>query len=283
MYIGLDIGGTKILACRADNQGRIQEMLQETTPSGLDEGLDLLNRLVEQLSLGQQIEAIGASLGGPLDYQSGVVSPLHQENWRDVPFRAVMEQAWNCRVTLDVDTNLAALGEFAALARYPERLLYLTISTGMGGGFLVNGRIYRGANGTHPEVAHQSISFRCTHPENICCECGLPDCLEGIVSGNAIKRIYGKPAELLSETEWQEVSYNLGQGLRNLAAILAPDMIVLGGGVSIGRGPQLVRDAGKVMRENLRLVPAPALRLSELGYYTSLHGAVYAAVHGLPD
>lgn len=277
MLIGLDIGGTKIIACAADLDGNILAQVQQPTPAGLEEGLALVHRLVQEVRGEGPIAAIGVSAGGPLNWRSGVISPLHQPAWKNVPLKALLEQRWGCECVIDVDTNLAALGEYAACDPKPERLLYITISTGMGGGLLINGEIYRGAGGAHPEIAHQAVPHRCRYPDRVSCECGLPDCLEGLVSGNAIRRIYGKPAEDLDESEWEEISHNLGQGLRNLAAVLAPDLIVLGGGVAIGRGEALIESAGDVMRQRLRIVPAPELRLSVLGYYTPLHGAVEVA------
>lgn len=281
MYIGLDIGGTKTIACAASAEGAVLRKKQEDTPRKLSEGLAMVERLVDRVRERAPVTAIGVSIGGPLDVRTGHVSPLHQPAWQDVPLRDILQTRWDCPVHIDVDTNLAALGEYAVARERPGRLLYITVSTGMGGGFVVDGRIYRGAGDAHPEIAHQSIPFRCRYPERVACECGLPDCLEGLVSGNAIRRIYGKAAEALDEGEWEEVAYNMGQGLRNLAVVLAPDEITLGGGVAVGRGERLVRDAGAVMRAHVRLVPAPALRLSRLGYGTALHGAVYAAVNGL--
>lgn len=281
MYIGLDIGGTKTLACSAGKDGRILEQVRFDTPRGVDDGIARIREAIHGLAEGAPVQGIGVSIGGPLDFRTGRVSPLHQPEWRDVPLRDLLQEDWQCPISIDVDTNVAALGEYAAAPGFPGRLLYITISTGMGGGFVLNGRIYRGAGGAHPEIAHQSIPYRSMHPERIVCECGLPDCLEGLVSGNAIRRIYRKPAEALSEAEWEEVSYNLGQGLRNLAAILAPDVIALGGGVAIGRGDRLVKAAGDVMRSHLQLVPAPELCLSRSGYFTALHGAVHVALHGL--
>jgi predicted NBD/HSP70 family sugar kinase len=223
---------------------------------------------------------MGAAIGGPLDARRGVVSPLHQPRWRDVPLKALMEARWGCPFSVDVDTNVAALGEYAAGAT-ASRLLYLTLSTGMGGGFLIDGKIYYGMREAHPEVAHQAIPYRCAFPERVACSCGAPDCLEALVSGNGIRRIYGKPAEQLSDAEWSEVAYNLGQGLRNLATIYAPDLIILGGGVAVGGGERLLSEARQVMTSYLRLVPAPELRLSQLGYDTALLGALVIARHGL--
>ena len=101
------------------------------------------------------------------------------------------------------------------------------------------------------------------------------------MSGNGIRRVYGKSAESLSEQEWDEVAHNLGQGLRNLAAIYLPDVIVLGGGVAVGRGQKLIALASKVMQAHIRILKTPEVRLSKLGYDTALLGAVVVAIHGI--
>jgi predicted NBD/HSP70 family sugar kinase len=124
------------------------------------------------------------------------------------------------------------------------------------------------------------VNFRCSNPAGLQCECGLPDCLEALVSGNGIRRIYGKPAEALDASEWEEVAYNLGQGLRNLAVIYAPEIISLGGGVALGGGEAFVNQARRVMEEHLKLVPAPQVSLSSLGYDTPLMGAIAIAIDG---
>lgn len=275
--VGLDIGGTKILAAVATPDGQIIRQLREDTPRDLDAGLALLQSLVEQFARRERIAAIGAAIGGPLDWQSGIVSPLHQPQWRNVPLRQLMEAAFGCPFFVDVDTNVAALGEYHHDPEKPPRLLYLTLSTGMGGGFLVNGEIYRGANGAHPEVGHQSVPFRCRFPERVSCECGAPDCLEALVSGNAIRRIYRKPPEQLNDDEWEEVAWNFGQGLRNLAVVYAPDVIAVGGGVAIGAAEKLLPAAETVMKQHLHIVPPPRVRLSRAGYEAPLLGAIYLA------
>lgn len=279
--IGLDIGGTKIMAAAAGPEGMILRRVRADTPLELAEGLALLRRFIEEMRGTDRIAAIGAAAGGPLDWQKGVVSPLHQPQWREVPLKAIFEQEYGCPFFVDVDTNVAALGEWQHGGREPGSLLYLTLSTGMGGGFLQDGQVYRGKNDAHPEAAHQSVPFRCAHPERVACACGAPDCLEALVSGSGIRRVYGKRAEELTQGEWSEVAYNLGLGLRNLAVILAPDVIVLGGGVAVGGGEAFVARAGRIMAERLFLVPAPTLRLSRLGYDTALLGALALARQGL--
>lgn len=280
MVVGLDIGGSKIMAAAAYPDGAIVHRLLKATPERLLPGLELLKRMVRELTGDAKCLAIGAAIGGPLNWQQGIVSPLHQPQWRKVPLKEIMEDAFGCPFYVDVDTNVAALGEYHFGKETASRLVYLTISTGMGGGFLIDGKIYRGAGGSHPEVGHQSIPFRCTHPERVICECGATDCLEALVSGNGIRRIYRKPAEQLTEAEWQEVGYNLGQGLRNISVMYAPEVIVLGGGVSVGAGERLLMPARRVLQNTVHLVPIPEVRLSRLGYDTALRGAISLALLG---
>jgi predicted NBD/HSP70 family sugar kinase len=278
VFIGLDIGGTKIMVAAADRDGNILRRERTATSTSLDEDLININNMIAAVSMEEQIIGMGAAIGGPLDWKQGIVSPLHQPAWRNVPLTAMMEEKWGCPFHVDVDTNVAAIGEYRWGGVTAGCFLYLTLSTGMGGGFLIDGKIYRGGNGVHPEVAHQSIPFRCSNVAAMHCECGAPDCLEGLISGNAIRRIYGKPAEALTAQEWEEVAYNLGQGLRNMAALYAPDLIRIGGGLAIGGGENFILAARNVMEEHLRLVPAPHVELSRLGYDTALLGAIAMAL-----
>jgi glucokinase len=278
VLIGLDIGGTKIMVASADREGNILRRERRATSTTLEEDLANINGMIAKVVGYDEIQSMGAAIGGPLDWEQGIVSPLHQPAWRNVPLKEMMEAKWGCRFRVDVDTNVAAVGEYRWGGVSAKRFLYLTLSTGMGGGFLVNGEIYRGQNGAHPEVGHQSIHFRCTNPSAVQCECGASDCLEALVSGNGIRRIYGKPAEELSDEEWQEVAYNLGQGLRNMATLYAPEVIAIGGGVAVGGGETFIRAARNVMAEHLKLVPAPHVSLSRLGYDTALRGAIAMAL-----
>jgi predicted NBD/HSP70 family sugar kinase len=279
VLIGLDIGGTKIMVAAADLEGNILHRARTATSTRLAEDLENINRMIAEVASGEQILGMGAAIGGPLDWERGIVSPLHQPDWRNVPLKALMEEKWGCPFQVDVDTNVAAVGEYRWGEISADRFLYITLSTGMGGGFLTDGRIYRGQNGAHPEVGHQSIHFRCSNPAAVQCECGAPDCLEALVSGNGIRRIYGKSAEALRQEEWNEVAYNLGQGLRNMATFYAPDVICIGGGVALGGGESFINTATKLMEEYLKLVPAPQVILSRLGYDTALRGAIAMAMN----
>src|SRR5688572_25159068 len=245
VFVGLDIGGTKIMVAAADHEGNILRRARTATSTGLEEDLTNINNMIKEVTGENQIAGMGAAIGGPLDWEKGIVSPLHQPAWRNIPLKAIMEAKWHCPFGVDVDTNVAAMGEYRWGGVAAGRFLYLTLSTGMGGGFLVDGKIYRGRDGSHPEVGHQSIHFHCSNPSAVQCECGVPDCLEALVSGNGIRRIYGKSAEALTTKEWGEVAYNLGQGLRNMATFYAPDIISIGGGVALGGGENFIEAAKK--------------------------------------
>src|SRR5688500_3849352 len=145
IYIGLDIGGTKLMVAAAGNAGQLLRRSYAPTPLDLDLGLETLQGMIAEVAQSEPIAAIGAAIGGPLDAERGIVSPLHQPQWRAVPLKAIMEQRWGCRFAVDVDTNVAALGEYALGGAPVGRLLYLTLSTGMGGGLVVDGALYRGA------------------------------------------------------------------------------------------------------------------------------------------
>ncbi len=277
IYIGLDIGGTKLMVASADQAGNVLRQVRAETSDRLETDLNTLNDMISTVRGGDHIAGMAAAIGGPLDWKSGIVSPLHQPAWRNVPLKQRMQERWHCPFTVDVDTNVAAYGEYHLSRLTAHKLVYLTISTGMGGALIIDGKLDRGIKGAHPEVGHQSIHYRCAYPERMQCECGLPDCLESLISGNGIRRIYQKPAEALLPQEWDEVAFNLGQGLRNIASLYAPDMIRIGGGVAVGGGEPFIHTAEQVMRDHLRLVPPPEVRLSSLGYAAPLLGALHLA------
>lgn len=283
IYIGLDIGGTKLMVASADQNGNMITRVRKDTSPTLKEDLRNLHDMITTVTQNETILGIGAAIGGPLDWKTGVVSPLHQPDWREVPLKQIMEAKWKCPFFVDVDTNIAAMGEYYFTQLSVHKFVYITISTGMGGAMLVDGKIDRGINGAHPEIGHQSIPYHCKYPNRLQCECGVEDCLEALISGNGIRRIYQKRAEELLSEEWDEVAYNFGQGLRNIATLYAPDIIRIGGGVAVGGGKDFLKKAIIVMQTHLRLVPAPVVELSLLGYDTALIGAIAAAKFGITE
>ncbi|HPO90407.1 MAG TPA: ROK family protein, partial [Victivallales bacterium] len=100
------------MAAIANPEGKIIKQLYRETPISLTDGLKVLDDIINELSCGERISGIGIAIGGPLDHEKGIVSPLHQPEWRNVPLKQIMEDRWHCPVYIDVDTNVAALGEY---------------------------------------------------------------------------------------------------------------------------------------------------------------------------
>ena len=280
VYVGVDLGGTKILIASADERGKILKNVEFATPIKLEEGLKLVKDGIKEVSGKEKILGIGCSAGGPLDYKTGVISPLHQPEWRNIPLKGIIEKEFGCKFYVDVDTNIAALGEmvFGEGKNY-NNFIYITISTGFGAGIVIDKKVYRGIKDEHPELGHQEIKWEFEGiKKNIVCKCGALNCLESLISGSAIKKLYGKPAEALSDKEWSEVGHNLGRGLRNIIIMYAPEAILLGGGVSIKAQDKILKPAIDFVNNNVKLVKIPTIKATSLGYEASLIGSIAAAI-----
>ncbi len=281
IYVGIDLGGTKTMIASADERGKIINKIEFRTPIKLDEGLKLVKDGVKEVAGNEKILGIGCSAGGPLNYKTGVISPLHQPEWRSIPLKEIIEKEFSCKFYVDVDTNIAALGEmvFGEGKKY-NNFIYITISTGFGAGIVIDKKIYRGLGDEHPELGHQEIKWSINHiKEDVICKCGAKNCLESLVSGSAIKKLYGKCAEELTEKEWREVGQNLGRGLRNIIVMYAPDAILLGGGVSIKAGDKILKPAISFVKDNVKIVgKLPVIKTTSLGYDAALIGSIATAI-----
>lgn len=279
MFLAVDIGGTKTIVASADGEGNIVERIQFATPKERGPGVDMIRSAASKTGGGSSFQAMGVAIGGPLNIQEGKASPLHQAAWSDFSIREVFGDLFQCPVFFDVDTNVAAVGEYYSSNEKVDPLLYVTVSTGMGGGLIVDGKIFRGVGSNHPEIAHQAIPT-VRKIENTKCACGLSDCLEGLVSGRAIEKIYGKPPVSLDEVEWEEVALHLAQGLRNVSSIYSPEGIILGGSVALGGGKRLLEKIRDFLHSNLRLVRCPEVAFSSLGKDAPIVGAARIAILG---
>ena len=234
--------------------------------------LDLGRAAVDAAGVGwTDIGAVGIGCGGPLDpFRRIVESPLHLPGWRDVPLAAIVEAALDRATFVDNDATAGALAEYlfgAGRARGVRHLVYLTISTGIGGGLVLDGRVYRGAAGNAGELGHLTID-RLGRP----CACGRRGCLEAYASGTNIAArarealANGEPSSLrelpvitardvsraaladdaVAARVWDETMAILGSAMATILDVFNPDLIVLGGGVTRA-GDQLlrpVREAG---------------------------------------
>ncbi|PHJ68577.1 ROK family transcriptional regulator [Nostoc linckia z18] len=310
LILALDFGGTKLAAALVNigsrNWLRYQRHL---SPGNADASTDLeiMRSLIYSLLEDTKPSAIGVSFGGPVDASTGTVRLSHHvPGWENIPLKNLLEEEFGVSVGVDNDANVAALGEhrFGAGQGY-DSLFYITVSTGVGGGWILNGQPWRGVGGMAGEIGHVVVD-----PTGPICLCGKRGCVERLASGpymaqNAREVLENQPhkvgkvlrnlvaddltlltGQLVSEAATagddvaKEVLYKaawaLGVGIGNVANLINPQRFVLGGGVTKA-GEDFWRVVRRVAREtalpevDFEVVPAA------LGDDAPLWGAVAMA------
>ncbi len=290
--VGLDLGGTKIAGAISDLNGNV--IYQTTLPTEAHEGekpvLERMIKVIEKVisESGKTIEdvkAIGIGSPGPLDCKSGTILITPNLPFRNFNIVSPIKEKFNVPVYLDNDANVAAIGEFMLGAgKGTQNMVYITVSTGVGGGAIINGRIYRGNTFNALEIGHTTIL-----PEGPRCNCGNYGCVEALASGTAIAKRAKEAVEKGEETSLRSysniTSYEvfkeaekgdkvaksildsclsyLGICVANTITSFDPEMVVIGGGVS--KGGQIVFDKVKevvdtrcfeAMAKACKIVPA---------------------------
>ncbi|WP_297633311.1 ROK family protein [uncultured Clostridium sp.] len=260
LFVGVDLGGTKIYTALGDEKGNIlNEIIVETeAEKGPEAIVEKIKYTIKHVSEGREekLRAIGIGSPGPLNIKEGIIlNPpnLPFENYNIVE---KIEKDFNIPVYLDNDANAATIGEYAfGAGKGTDNMVFITASTGVGGGAVLNGKIYRGSTFNALEVGHTTIEV-----DGKRCGCGNKGCFEAMTSGTAIKRLaedavkssvktslkkYKKVTakEVFIEANNEDRVSNeiledslkyLGVLAANCANILDPDLIVIGGGVSNG-------------------------------------------------
>lgn len=228
MYVGIDIGGTKILAASSPTGRSMTKSQKIATPENPKVAIDAIVDLVHNVSGGKPVASIGVSSPGPLDLARGIITTPPNLPWRNIEIKRILEKRLHASVTVQHDCACAGLAEalLGSGIGY-HKVLYVTISTGIGTGLIIGGQIYHGKQNI--EGGH--ITVIKDGPE---CSCGALGHFEAIASGHAIKREFGKNAyEIKDAATWDKIAQNMAVGLSSLTAALGPDIIVLGGGVSV--------------------------------------------------
>ncbi|PSP16981.1 MAG: sugar kinase [Cyanobacteria bacterium QS_8_64_29] len=262
---GLDFGGTKLAAATLlPGEAQWHRYQRTVSAPGTDRAANwaTMQALAGELLQGQTPAAIGVSFGGPVDAAAGVAQLSHHvPGWENVPLKQWLEAAWDAPTQIDNDANAAALGEHRlGAARGCNSALYITVSTGIGSGWILNGRLWHGANGVAGEIGHAAID-----PSGPSCLCGKCGCLERLASGPYIaqdvraelerdpqagpllRQLAGDGlAALTAQTVSQaaaggdplaqqaldRAAWALGTGIGNAANLLNPEAVVLGGGLT---------------------------------------------------
>lgn len=218
MYGAVDIGGTKTLVAVFDNGGKIVEQIKFPTPKDYAEFTKELAVTVAKLSTKNFQRAVVAIPGTP-DRKRGIGIVFGNLPWTNVSIEEDVEKAFDCPVRIENDAKLAALSEAIHLKDEFKKVLYLTVSTGIGGGLVLNGRI--------------DPNFRDIEPGKMTLEHeGRFEQWEDFASGRAIYAKYQKKASEITDPQaWYVIARNLAVGINTLIASLDPDVIVIGGGV----------------------------------------------------
>jgi glucokinase len=296
MIGAVDIGGTKIAVGIVDNDGKVLSRMQAPTdPDNYAAGIDLIAAMLRETAAQAAVEITGIGIGstGPVDPIRGEFGDVDfLPGWRGKSPVKDLAEMFKLRVALENDGDAAALAEAGwGAGRNRKRLIYITVGTGIGGGIILDGQLYRGVDGAHPEVGHQVLD-----PAGPACSCGFRGCWESLAAGPAMAAWFESHApadnanrkgitakricELAQERDVialqvvEREAYYLGLGLANLINLFTPDAIVLSG--SVMKSAELFMDRIRaVIRGGCRFVPADKtqLTLASLGDDTNLIGA----------
>lgn len=263
-FIGVDFGGTFVKLASINSDGRIFKKISfPTSDYGTKDSLILrLKREIVLLVKESKItlKGIGIGVPGQVNYEKGIIHNLTNVNgWEEVPLKNILSKYFKVPVSMDNDGNAAALGEMVwGAAKGYFNILCVTLGTGVGGGIIINGEIYRGWAFAAGEIGHMVIDMNGT-----ACNCGSNGCLESFVGKRAIvdlavKKINinkqtvlinmcggdiesitpelidkaAREGDALAVSIWIDIAVVLGIGLSNLVNILNPQIIVIGGGIS---------------------------------------------------
>lgn len=247
MYVGVDVGGSKVLAVELAGGGEVGASAQlpmpgRTAPDAKVEAA--VADAVAEVAAGRPVTAVGLSAAGLVDAAGERVRFAAHLPWRDAPVRQRIADLLGVPVVLDNDANCAAYAEAAAgVARGVSSAVLVTVGTGIGGAVIVGGRVVRGMNGMAGEFGHMQVV-----PDGLACECGLRGCWEQYCSGRALERVMrvalgshldgpavaaaARSGDTVARQAIASVGTWLGVGIAALVSALDPELVVVGGGVS---------------------------------------------------
>jgi predicted NBD/HSP70 family sugar kinase len=218
MYLAIDIGGTKTLVASLNNDGVITERLRFETPKKYKDFLTALADNVAKLSTDNFL-GCGVGVPGRLDQKRKRIIAMGNLPWQDIPIHEDIARLVSCPTVIENDAKLAGLSESMLLKGRYNRVLFITISTGIGVGFIVNQTI-------DPAIADsEGGQILIEHG-------GKMEHWEQVASGKAIVRLYGKQArDITDKATWKHIAYGLGLGISDLVSVIQPEVVVIGGSV----------------------------------------------------
>jgi glucokinase len=232
MILAIDIGGTKFSMAAFDGDRMVKRESRATDSAGGREWMTAqIAGLVAAWRADLHFERCGIGFGGPVNFAAQrVVLSTHVGGWRDFDLCGFVADAAGAPAVMDNDANVGAMGEAVyGAGRGASPLFYMTLSTGIGGGIVEDGRVWRGADSYGGEIGHLTV-----RPEGPECLCGARGCLERMCCGLWLQRDHGRSAaELLNDAAFvREYVVDLARGLKAAIMLLNPARIVIGGGIS---------------------------------------------------
>ena len=307
-YIGIDVGGTNLVAGLVDEKGHILDKVShpvDKSMSSEDLCTELARLAMKVCEMGavdyNQVEAVGVGLPGLVDNKTGMVLKTPNMNFSDTPFRELFQKVWNIPVFLGNDANCAAIGEYCAgAAKGCDPAVMVTLGTGIGGGLVAGGKLFTGYANSGMEVGHMIIQ-----PNGVLCGCGNRGCWEQYGSATALIRLTQLEMERCKDSVLWELCegdrfkvqgrtafqgarlgdpaakrvlttylQGLSIGLVNLINVLQPEIICLGGGISNAEDDLLLDPLRELVRQGTFDKNAPTrLEKASLGNDAGVVGA----------
>jgi glucokinase len=231
--LAVDIGGTKLAAGVVSELGELLERTEAPTPQTMDGG-ELFATLAAAIDAidRSSVAVVGVGCGGPMERDGERVSPLNIPAWRGFPLRDALARHAQLPVYVENDAKALALGEgWVGAARTRAHYLAMVVSTGVGGGIVLDGNLLDGATGNAGHIGHIIVE-----PDGAECACGARGCLEAEASGTAIARRTGRPAADAPAEEIRRAGTLVGRGVASVANLLDLDLAVVAGSVALGYG-----------------------------------------------
>lgn len=305
--LAIDIGGTKLAAAVVNAVGELLSAERAATPAvhSADELYEALTgvcrRVLAQAAV--DVAAIGVGCGGPMQYPAGIVSPLNIHIWRDFPLRDRLSQTFNLPAWVDNDAKALALGErWRGAGRGSNNMLGMVVSTGVGGGVILDGRLLHGFGGNAGHVGHIIV-----WPGGPLCGCGAHGCVEGVASGSGLARrldvalsqgaatslrpgstaveiaAAARAGDPLAVELFRTAGAAVGRGIASAAAVLDLELVVIGGSISLRAWDLLGPPLESELKRSARLDFTRALRVvrAELEDTAGLFGAAVLAFEQL--
>jgi glucokinase len=247
MYVGIDIGGSKTLIARLDTKGVIIASEKFPTDPDYDKFVKDLAHSLPKLGIADY-QAGAVAVPGRIDREHGVGLIFGNLPWKNVPLAADIEKMLHCPIVLEHDPSLAGLSEAMLIKDEFKRVLYVTVSTGIGAGLIINGKIDE--QFASNEAGHIVLEHGGKHAA-----------WESFASGKAIFERYGKPAhDITDPAAWQQIGRNIATGLDALLAITGPEVVVLGGSIGTYFEHYQKPLLAALKQYEMPLVPIPPIR-----------------------